>query len=89
MIIVIDHPDCTVEELINQFGSPEDIAKEFLDETSEILEPKDVFKTNKKLKTSIVALTLFLAISIVVVIKAVQPTPMQPAKEINIIDKTQ
>lgn len=84
-----EYPDCTVEDLIEQFGTPEDVAVEYLEGCSKKIEPKTFSKSNKRLKRLIIVLAVLLAVSIALVIKSMQSTPMPPAKEINIIEKTQ
>lgn len=42
-----DNPNCTMDDLIEQFGMPEDIAKEFLDNTVTYT-PKIIAKKKKK-----------------------------------------
>ena len=53
--------DCTLEELISQFGNPETLAKEFLEETEEF-QPKKIAKSKKK--RNIVALVVLLIASL-------------------------
>ena len=85
----LEYPDCTVEDLIEQFGTPEDVAGEFLEGCSKKIEPKTFSQSNKRLKILIIVLAVLLAVSIAIVIKAMQPMHLPPAEEVNIIDKTQ
>lgn len=55
--------DCTLEELISQFGNPETLAKEFLEETEEF-QPKKIAKSKKKRNIIIVALVVLLIASL-------------------------
>ena len=56
-----DNPNCTMDDLIEQFGMPEDIAKEFLDNTVTYT-PKIIAKKRKRKKIIIVLLCVTLII---------------------------
>lgn len=55
--------NCTLEELISQFGNPEALAKEFLEDTEE-LQPKKIAKSKKKRNIIIVTLIVLLIASL-------------------------
>lgn len=41
-----NNPDCTEEDLESEFGSPEEIAKDFLD-GHEVIQPKEITKSKR------------------------------------------
>lgn len=55
--------NCTLEELISQFGNPEALAKEFLEDTEE-LQPKKIAKSKRKRNIIIAALIVVLVASL-------------------------
>lgn len=59
-----DNPNCTMNDLIEQFGAPEDIAKEFLDNTPAYT-PKIIAKKRKRKKIIIVLLCTTLLIAVI------------------------
>lgn len=54
------NPDCTVEQLIEEFGKPETIAKDFLENHKE-LQPHKISKSKKTRNIIIVTLIIALA----------------------------
>lgn len=57
-----DHPDCTLEDIIEQFGKPEDVAREYIESTG-ANEPEKI-AGQKRLRNIIIAL---LAVAVVAV----------------------
>lgn len=55
---VENNPDCDFEDLVNQFGSPEDVAKEYLDSYA-YSSPKEISKKNRKRRILIIILFIF------------------------------
>lgn len=51
------HPNCTLEDLIDQFGKPETIARDYLNSLN-ILTPEKVVKTKRRKKIIITILAL-------------------------------
>ena len=47
---VENNPDCDFEDLVNQFGSPEDVAREYLDSYA-YSSPKEISKKNRRSRT--------------------------------------
>ncbi len=54
-----DNPDCSMDDLIEQFGRPEELAKEFLENTVDY-SPKIIARKNKKKKVIISLLCIAL-----------------------------
>ncbi|MDD6881243.1 MAG: hypothetical protein PUE18_06670 [Firmicutes bacterium] len=50
------NPDCTEEDLESEFGTPEEIAKDYLDENN-VVQPKEVAKSKRK-KNIIIAILI-------------------------------
>lgn len=57
---VENNPDCDFEDLVNQFGNPEDVAREFLD-SYDYSSPKEVSKKNRRRRLLIIILIALLA----------------------------
>ena len=57
---VENNPDCDFEDLVNQFGSPEDVAREYLDSYA-YSSPKEISKTNRRRRILIIILAVLLA----------------------------
>lgn len=57
---VENNPDCDFEDLVNQFGSPEDVAREYLDSCA-YSSPKEISKKNRRRRTLIIILAVLLA----------------------------
>lgn len=57
---VENNPDCDFEDLVNQFGSPEDVAREYLDSYA-YSSPKEISKKNRKRRILIIILAVLLA----------------------------
>ena len=54
-----NNPDCTEEDLESEFGSPEEIAKDFL-EGHDAVQPKEIAKSKKKRNIIIAVLVVAL-----------------------------
>lgn len=54
-----DNPNCSMDDLIEQFGRPEELAKEFLENTVDY-SPKIIARKNKKKKVIIALLCIAL-----------------------------
>lgn len=52
-----EHPDCSLEDLIEQFGEPESIARDYLNSVN-IINPAKIAKTRRKKKIMITFLLL-------------------------------
>ncbi len=57
---VENNPDCDFEDLVNQFGSPEDVAREYLDSYA-YSSPKEISKKNRRRRILIIILVVLLA----------------------------
>ena len=57
---VENNPDCVFEDLVNQFGSPEDVAREYLDSYA-YSSPKEISKKNRRRRILIIILAVLLA----------------------------
>ena len=57
---VENNPDCDFEDLVNQFGSPEDVAREYLDSYA-YSSPKEISKKNRRRRILIIILAVLLA----------------------------
>jgi uncharacterized membrane protein len=57
---VENNPDCDFEDLVNQFGSPEDVAREYLDSYA-YSSPKEISKKNRRRRILIIILIVLLA----------------------------
>ena len=55
--------NCTLEELVSQFGNPESVAQEFLEDAEE-LQPKKIAKSKRKRNIIIGALIVILVASL-------------------------
>lgn len=55
-----DNPDSSMDDLVEQFGKPEELAKEFLDNTS-VCSPKAIAEKNSKKRVLIIILGILLA----------------------------
>lgn len=55
--------NCTLEELVSQFGDPESVAQEFLEDAEE-LQPKKIAKSKRKRNIIIGALIVILVASL-------------------------
>ena len=56
---VSDDPDCTIDDMIEQFGRPEDIARDYLDSTG-CNAPREIARKNKRRNIAIIALVAVL-----------------------------
>ena len=56
------NPDCTEEDLESAFGSPEEIAKDYLDENN-VVQPKEVAKSKRK-KNVIIAILIVALVAV-------------------------
>lgn len=66
---VSENPDCTFDDLVDQFGTPEMAAKEFLD-GSDALEPSKLAK-KRTLRILIIALLCVTVVSVAAVIDSI------------------
>ena len=82
-----DNPNCTMNDLIEQFGAPEDIAKEFLDNTP-VYTPKIIAKKRKRKKIIIVLLCVALLIAAVYCIMLSIQTQSKATDVITIYEET-
>lgn len=57
---VENNPDCDFEDLVNQFGTPEDVAREYLDSYA-YSSPKEISKKNRRRRILIIILIALLA----------------------------
>lgn len=57
---VENNPDCVFEDLVNQFGTPEDVAREYLDSYA-YSSPKEISKKNRRRRILIIILIVLLA----------------------------
>lgn len=57
---VENNPDCDFEDLVNQFGTPEDVAREDLDSYA-YSSPKEISKKNRRRRILIIILIALLA----------------------------
>ena len=57
---VENNPDCDFEDLVNQFGNPEDVAREYLDSYA-YSSPKEISKKNRRRRILIIILIVLLA----------------------------
>ena len=57
---VENNPDCDFEDLVNQFGTPEDVAREYLDSYA-YSSPKEISKKNRRRRILIIILIVLLA----------------------------
>ena len=57
---VENNPDCVFEDLVNQFGTPEDVAREYLDSYA-YSSPKGISKKNRRRRILIIILIVLLA----------------------------
>lgn len=77
------NPDCTLEDLIDQFGPPEMVAKDFLGDTKELL-PSKVAKRNRKRTLIIGILVVLLAAVLFYCIALSQQTQSKGVLELNV-----
>ncbi|MFR1723296.1 hypothetical protein [Emergencia timonensis] len=78
--------DCTLEELISQFGNPETLAKEFLEETEEF-QPKKIAKSKRKRNIIIGALIVILVASLGYLYVIHSHTQAKPVQTIETIEE--
>ena len=64
------NPNCTEEDLIKEFGSPEEVARSYINDTIKI-EPKALADSKKKKRALIIILAVILLIAAVVTVKTV------------------
>lgn len=64
------NPNCTEEDLIKEFGSPEEVARSYINDTVKI-EPKALADSKKKKRALIIILAVILLIAAVVTVKTV------------------
>lgn len=81
-----DHPNYTMDELIEQFGTPEDIAKEFLDNTLAYA-PKTIAKKGKRKKIIIALLSAALIIAAIYCIGLSMQTQSKATDVITIYEE--
>lgn len=77
---------CTLEELVLQFGSPESLAKEFLEDAEE-LQPKKIAKFKKRRNIVIVVLVVLLIASLAYLYVIHRQTQAKAAQTIEIIEE--
>lgn len=82
-----NNPNCTIDDLIEQFGAPEDIAKEFLDNTLAYT-PKIIAKKRKRKKIIIVSLCIMLVIAAIYCIKLSMQTQSMATDVITIYEES-
>lgn len=82
-----DNPNCSLDDLIEQFGKPEEIAKEFLDNTSTYT-PKAIAKRNKRKKIIISLLCILLIIAVVYCIRLSMQTQSKATDVITIYEES-
>lgn len=82
-----DNPNCSMDDLIEQFGEPEEIAKEFLDSTFTYT-PKMIAKRSKRKKTIIVLLCITLLIATIYCIRLSIQTQSKATDVITIYEES-
>lgn len=82
-----DNPNCTMDDLIEQFGTPEDIAKEFLDNTLAYT-PQIIAKKRKRKKIIIVLLCVTLLIATIYCIRLSIQTQSKATDVITIYEES-
>lgn len=82
-----DNPDCSMDDLIEQFGKPEDLAREFLDSAIDC-SPKAISKKNKKKKIIIIVLCIALIIAAIYCIRLSMQTQSKATDVITIYEES-
>lgn len=78
-----DNPNCSMDDLIEQFGKPEDLARDFLDNAFDC-SPKSIAKKNKKKKMVIILLCIALIIAAIYCIRLSMQTQSKATDVITI-----
>lgn len=81
------NPDCTLEDFIDQFGTPEMVAKDFLGDTED-LSPSKVAKKNRKRALIIGILVVLLAAVIFYCIAISEQTQSKGVLELTVQEGT-
>ena len=78
--------DCALEDLVSQFGHPETLAKDFLEDREE-LQPKKIAKSKKKQNIIIIALVVLLIASLGYLYEMHRHTQAKAVQTIEIIEE--
>lgn len=81
-----DNPNCSMDDLIEQFGKPEDLAREFLDSTL-VCSPKMIAKKSKKKKIIIILLCIALIFAAIYCIRLSMQTQSKATDVITIYEE--
>lgn len=78
--------DCALEDLVLQFGHPETLAKDFLEDAEE-LQPKKIAKSKKKRNIIIIALLILLIASLGYLYEMHEQTQAKAVQTIETIEE--